>query len=116
ARVSVSVRDGRLRAGSNRLAFDAKLAKAPLWRVIADWRSSNSRARRSARNPCRTSSDAKNVVTATITSDIQSALRLLLATNPIKSSSGTTIIVDQLRPALVIGVTAEMYRWPPTSI
>jgi hypothetical protein len=56
------------------------------------------------------------LATATITSDITSALRLLLATKPTKSSSGTTIIVDQSRPAPWIGVTAEMYRRSPTSI
>ena len=116
ARVSFKVRDGRALAGSNRLASDASDATALLCRVIADWRSINARAFRSARSPCRTSSEASEAATATIASDIQSARRLLLATKPTNSFSGTTIRVNQSCPAPVIGVTAEMKVWPSTSI
>ena len=51
--------------------------------------------------------DASTKATATIANDIQSARRLLLATKPTKSFSGTTINVSQSRPAPVICVTAE---------
>lgn len=72
---------------------------------------------RSARNPCRTSMKASSMASAATAAAATSASRVLRATKPMNSSSGTAISTSQpcaARPGTVVA----MVRWrvPATSI